>query len=660
MKLRGGECLGTLQTLVAPGCTIPRSITVLTGITDAMVMPAPPVEAVLPTLARVHRRRRDRRSQRPLRRRLPQRRAPTIRACAARQPDHRHVRARSPPRPRGGSRLQARHARRPVPPSAPADAPGPRRRARHRRPAARAPRAGRGVRRARPRRPHRAADDGSPSAGCEAAPHRDAAARAWRLPLPRPRRPRACTSARPRTSERVCARTSRPTTVARSARCSARCNPIDHVVCRSTLEAAVLESRLIAQLLPRYNRRGTRWKKYVYVKLTAEPFPRLAVVRAPKRRRRALPRPAAVHACGSARRRCHRDGRSTAAVHRRRAPGRAVRESRRAPRPSSVRRCVRAPGASRSTTTRAVATRVVRGLTCEPELLLEPLRERMSAWPMPSGSRKPLMCATGPPRSRPRSPGSGACCSFATAGGSSSISARPAASSSTGAASPERGSTASSRWGSPSAAVRRRRAGAQSADGWIPVDVADELACVASWLDANAPKVRLVQCDGRTRFDASPPCPRSLCLASVFGVDWVLVALLIVTTVFCAQCASPACCGSAIACGASSACGPSTQSPAPTGWALSTSEPARLHRRLRRVAASARLSGIERRLDHRVARRPGGGRSRPARDLPRRVEPRVAHGPRRPTPDDGADHRARAPRRAARDERRRAHHDRRR
>ena len=47
---------------------------------------------------------------------------------------------------------------------------------------------------------------------------------------------------------------------------------IDHVVCRSTLEAGVLESRLIAQLLPRYNRRGTRWKKYVYLKLTAEPW----------------------------------------------------------------------------------------------------------------------------------------------------------------------------------------------------------------------------------------------------------------------------------------------------------------------------------------------------------------------------------------------------
>jgi hypothetical protein len=36
---------------------------------------------------------------------------------------------------------------------------------------------------------------------------------------------------------------------------------------------------------------------------------------------------------------------------------------------------------------------------------------------------------------------------------------------------------------------------------------------------------------------------------------------------------------------------PTTRSPAPTGWALSTTEPARLHRRLRRVAASARISG---------------------------------------------------------------------
>ncbi|CAB4676435.1 unannotated protein [freshwater metagenome] len=50
VKLRGGECIGTFQTLVNPGCAIPPEITVLTGITHSMVMPAPRIEAVLPSL----------------------------------------------------------------------------------------------------------------------------------------------------------------------------------------------------------------------------------------------------------------------------------------------------------------------------------------------------------------------------------------------------------------------------------------------------------------------------------------------------------------------------------------------------------------------------------------------------------------------------------
>jgi len=73
-------------------------------------------------------------------------------------------------------------------------------------------------------------------------------------------------------------------------------------------------------------------------------------------------------------------------------------------------------------------------------------------------------------------------------------------------------------------------------------------------------------------------------------VDQLLLALVIFTTVMCAVCVA----------------GwfwirhrmrrllrvrPKTKSPAPTGWVLSTSEPARLHRRLCRVAASARTSG---------------------------------------------------------------------
>src|SRR6478736_3264319 len=50
VKMRGGECLGTFQTLVNPGAAIPPEITVLTGITQAMVLPAPRIETVLPSL----------------------------------------------------------------------------------------------------------------------------------------------------------------------------------------------------------------------------------------------------------------------------------------------------------------------------------------------------------------------------------------------------------------------------------------------------------------------------------------------------------------------------------------------------------------------------------------------------------------------------------
>jgi DNA polymerase III subunit epsilon len=49
VKVRGGEELGVLATLVNPGEPIPPFITVLTGITQAMVAPAPRIEAVLPS-----------------------------------------------------------------------------------------------------------------------------------------------------------------------------------------------------------------------------------------------------------------------------------------------------------------------------------------------------------------------------------------------------------------------------------------------------------------------------------------------------------------------------------------------------------------------------------------------------------------------------------
>jgi DNA polymerase-3 subunit epsilon len=51
------------------------------------------------------------------------------------------------------------------------------------------------------------------------------------------------------------------------------------VVCATTLEAQVRELRLIAELAPRYNRRSRRPERAPWLKLTAEPFPRLSVVR---------------------------------------------------------------------------------------------------------------------------------------------------------------------------------------------------------------------------------------------------------------------------------------------------------------------------------------------------------------------------------------------
>ncbi len=280
---------------------------------------------------------------------------------------------------------------------------------------------------------------------------------------------------------------------------------VDHVVCRSTLEAAVLESRLIAQLLPRYNRRGTRWKKYVYLKLTAEPFPRLAVVRAPKvdggHYLGPLPSTRVARLVADAIETVVPLRRCTAAVR----PGRAVaRVAVRAGPARHVAVSVRRGRLRRASTgpSRRVSCA---GSPASPSCCSSRSASAWRAWPRPSASRKRPTSATGPPRSRPRSPANAACCSYATAAGSSSIWATPAASSSIGAASPERGSTASSRWGSPSApASTGPRAGA---DGWIPVDVADELACVASWLDANARKVRLVQCEGRARFHGARGSP---------------------------------------------------------------------------------------------------------------------------------------------------------
>ena len=49
VKYRGGDLLGTFQTLVDPGLPIPPLITILTGITQAMVINAPEIATALPS-----------------------------------------------------------------------------------------------------------------------------------------------------------------------------------------------------------------------------------------------------------------------------------------------------------------------------------------------------------------------------------------------------------------------------------------------------------------------------------------------------------------------------------------------------------------------------------------------------------------------------------
>jgi hypothetical protein len=147
VKVRGGECLGTFQTLVNPGRAIPPQITVLTGSPTPSSRTAPRIETVLGTLMTSSATAGVRRPQRLVRPRVP------ARALARDdRPDYRPGGGRhGGPRPAAGARrgpeLPLAHPRRPVPARPQADAPGARRRLGHDRPAPPADRAGDGPRR---------------------------------------------------------------------------------------------------------------------------------------------------------------------------------------------------------------------------------------------------------------------------------------------------------------------------------------------------------------------------------------------------------------------------------------------------------------------------------------------------------------------------------
>src|SRR3954447_5271787 len=281
VRLRGGECLGTFQTLVNPGCRIPPSIIVLTGITEAMVTPAPRIEEVLPALLEFiggsvlvgHNFRFDVSflDAALVRHGHPRLANTCIDTCALAR---RLVREEVPDCRLGTLSSRFRLDHRPT---------------------------------------HRALDDALATGDLLHMLIEGAAAYGVLglddlVSLPKmgghPQAPKLRLTTQLPRSPGVYVfrdRAGRPLYVGKATNLRSRvrsyfssddrrkigpmlreAHSIDHVVCRSTLEAAVLETRLIATHLPRYNRQGTGRRRYVYVKLTmAESFPRLSIVRVP-------------------------------------------------------------------------------------------------------------------------------------------------------------------------------------------------------------------------------------------------------------------------------------------------------------------------------------------------------------------------------------------
>jgi DNA polymerase-3 subunit epsilon len=495
VKLRGGECLGTFQTLVNPGSPIPPEITVLTGITEAMVLPAPTIEQVLPSLLEFvggavvvgHNVRFDLNF---LRSALDQTERPRLGnqyidtfALARRL-----VRDEVPNLKLGtlASRLRLSHT-----PT------------------------------------HRALDDalatgellhvlleraaGLGVTGLDdllALPTMSGHAQASKLKL---------TTGLPRAPGVYLFRDrqGRVLYVGKATNLRARVRSyfsgddrrkigallretqaVDHIVCPHPLEAAVLEVRLIHEHTPRFNRRSRDWQKYVYLKLTLdERFPRLSVVRTVRddgglyvgplsSRKHALRIAEAIESAVPLRR-CTRK------------PGAEPCASPCVPAQLGVATCP-CSGSISEPDYGEIVQSVVRGLTTEPDVLLDPLRTRMDFL---AGEERFEEAAD----------------------------VRERASSLAAALQRQRRISALVRAGRLVLEVRGQggaelsngllvRAWSKNttdqptlfdgADPWaqlsngtlcpdrpIPRHLADELSCVASWLDERAQRVRIVHCD---------------------------------------------------------------------------------------------------------------------------------------------------------------------
>jgi DNA polymerase-3 subunit epsilon len=255
---------------------------------------------------------------------------------------------------------------------------------------------------------------------------------------------------------------------------------IDHVPTPSPLEAAVLEVRLIHEHLPRFNRQAKTWRRYAYLKLTLhERFPRLSVVRVAKDDGALYLGPLASSSAA----RQVADAIETAVPLRRctKRPPRTPTGSPCAAAQLGVSTCPCAGTVDEHEYARVVDV-VVRGLTTNPDLLLDPLTDRMHALARAERFEEAaevrdraasLAAAIARQRRLDGLRRAGRMVLELPGGVGVELDGGRLVRSWTGAALP-----------------------LPLDDGPLPHHAADEVACIASWLDKEAHRVRVVSCDG--------------------------------------------------------------------------------------------------------------------------------------------------------------------
>jgi DNA polymerase-3 subunit epsilon len=278
------------------------------------------------------------------------------------------------------------------------------------------------------------------------------------------------------------------------------CQAIDHIVCAHELEASVLEIRLIHSLTPRFNRQSKVWRRYAYLKLTlGERFPRLSVVKAVRPDNGLyigpLPSAGAAQLVAEA-------IESVVPIRRCRNPVRRLvtRAAPCTPAQLGVATCPCA-GAITEADYALLVQAVVAGLTVNPGRLLDPLAARMRA--LASDGRFEEAASV-----RDRADALARALSRQRRLNALSSAGRVTVELDGGGATIEFGRL-SDAWTGPQPSVRLFPSHERTDPDRSPMDrdAADEAVCIAAWLEREAPRLRLVSCDGELA-SSLPRLPR--------------------------------------------------------------------------------------------------------------------------------------------------------